>query len=307
LSCLVLAVLLTGCPKRPVATVASAPAPVAPPPAPAPPPPAPPEPAPPPAVAAPTPAPAPPPVAVAPPPAPAPAPPPPPAEFMPNAALKDVYFDFDKSNIRPGDAQILDASATYLKANPNQIVLIEGHCDERGTIEYNLALGERRAKAAMNYLVAQGIDALDTGLRSAPVQEAASRASSVPGPIGAAGSLVRDYGAASDMGPKIGWGGHGKGRAPVVTASSRARSSTTSRANSTGAVPPVAWSISDVRTVKRSCQSPDAGRLTSPVAWLSVNASDSARHDAESTANRFFAEWSAAWSTVGCAVCRSGS
>jgi len=78
---------------------------------------------------------------------------------MPNAALKDVYFDFDKSNIRPGDAQILDASATYLKANPNQIVLIEGHCDERGTIEYNLALGERRAKAAMNYLVAQGIDA----------------------------------------------------------------------------------------------------------------------------------------------------
>ena len=83
----------------------------------------------------------------------------PPAEFMPNAALKDVYFDFDKSNIRPGDAKILDASATYLKANPNQLVLIEGHCDERGTAEYNLALGERRAKAAMNYLVAQGIDA----------------------------------------------------------------------------------------------------------------------------------------------------
>ena len=159
LSCLVLAVLLTGCPKRPVATVASAPAPVAPPPAPAPPPPAPPAPAPPPAPAAPAPAPAPPPVAVAPPPAPAPAPPPPPAEYMPNAALKDVYFDFDKSNIRPGDAKILDASATYLKANPNQLVLIEGHCDERGTIEYNLALGERRAKAAMNYLVARGIDA----------------------------------------------------------------------------------------------------------------------------------------------------
>src|SRR6185503_12038205 len=105
LSCLVLAVLLTGCPKRPVATVASAPAPVAPPPAPAPPPPAPPAPAPPPA-----------------PPAPAPAPaPPPPAEFMPNAALKDVYFDFDKSNIRAADARILDASATYLKANPNQL------------------------------------------------------------------------------------------------------------------------------------------------------------------------------------------
>ena len=53
----------------------------------------------------------------------------------------------------------LDASAAYLKANPDQLVLIEGHCDERGTIEYNLALGERRAKASMNYLVAQGIDA----------------------------------------------------------------------------------------------------------------------------------------------------
>ncbi len=78
---------------------------------------------------------------------------------MPNAALKEIYFDFDKSNVRPGDAKILDASATYLKANPNQLVLIEGHCDERGTIEYNLALGERRAKSAMNYLVAQGIDA----------------------------------------------------------------------------------------------------------------------------------------------------
>ncbi len=162
LSCLALAVLLTGCPKRPVATVASAPAPAAPAPAPAPPPPPPPAPAPPPpapAPAAPAPAPAPPPVAVAPPPAPAPAPPPAPREYMPNAALKEIYFDFDKSNIRPGDAKILDASAAYLKSNPNELVLIEGHCDERGTIEYNLALGERRAKAAMNYLVAQGIDA----------------------------------------------------------------------------------------------------------------------------------------------------
>src|SRR5215468_237645 len=134
LSCLALSMLLTGCPKRPVATVASVPAPAAPAPAPPPPPPA-------------------------PPPAPAPAPPPAPTEYMPNPALKEIYFDFDKSNIRPGDAKILDASAAYLKANPNELVLIEGHCDERGTIEYNLALGERRAKAAMNYLVSQGIDA----------------------------------------------------------------------------------------------------------------------------------------------------
>ena len=78
---------------------------------------------------------------------------------MPNAALKEIYFDFDKSNVRPGDAKILDASATYLKANPNQLVLIEGHCDERGTIEYNLALGERRGKAVMDYLVSLGIPA----------------------------------------------------------------------------------------------------------------------------------------------------
>src|SRR5262245_35717218 len=156
-SVLVLAVLLTGCPKRPVATVASAPAPVAPPPAPAPPPPLPPAPAP--VAPAPPPPPAPAPVVVAPPPAPAPPPPAPPRDYMPNAALKDIYFDFDKSNVRPGDAKILDASATYLKSNPNELVLIEGHCDERGTAEYNLALGERRAKAAMNYLVAQGIDA----------------------------------------------------------------------------------------------------------------------------------------------------
>ena len=153
-SCLALALFLTGCPKRPVATVASAPAPAAPAPAPPPPPPPPPPPAP----AAPAPPP-PPPVAVAPPPTPAPAPPPPPKEFAPNPALTNIYFDFDKSNIRPGDAKILDASASYLKANTNQLVLIEGHTDERGTIEYNLALGERRAKSAMNYLVAQGIDA----------------------------------------------------------------------------------------------------------------------------------------------------
>jgi peptidoglycan-associated lipoprotein len=54
---------------------------------------------------------------------------------------------------------VLEASAAYLKANPGLLVLIEGHCDERGTAEYNLALGERRAKAAMNYLVAHGIPA----------------------------------------------------------------------------------------------------------------------------------------------------
>lgn len=77
-------------------------------------------------------------------------------EFAANPNLKDINFDFDKYDIRPGDAKILDANATWLKSN-NDLVLIEGHCDERGTNEYNLALGERRAKATMNYLVSQGV------------------------------------------------------------------------------------------------------------------------------------------------------
>ena len=152
---LILALFLVGCPKRPATSVAAVPPPVAPvvtappPPAPAPAP-------------APTPPP-PPPVAVTPPapaPAPAPAPPPPrPAEFMANPNLKEIHFDFDKYNIRPEDAKILDANSAWLKSNASNLVLIEGHCDERGTAEYNLALGERRAKSTMNYLVAQGVQA----------------------------------------------------------------------------------------------------------------------------------------------------
>jgi len=73
--------------------------------------------------------------------------------------LNDIHFDFDKYDIRAGDAKILDANAQWLKSNPNHLLLIEGHTDERGTNEYNLALGERRAKSAMNYLVAQGVQA----------------------------------------------------------------------------------------------------------------------------------------------------
>jgi peptidoglycan-associated lipoprotein len=82
-----------------------------------------------------------------------------PRDFSGNAALKDINFDFDKYDIRPADAKILDASAAWLKSNPRNLLLIEGHTDERGTAEYNLALGERRAKAAMSYLVALGIQA----------------------------------------------------------------------------------------------------------------------------------------------------
>jgi peptidoglycan-associated lipoprotein len=82
-----------------------------------------------------------------------------PKEFTAIPELKPIYFDFDKYDIRPADAKILDANAQWLKSNANQLVLIEGHCDERGTNEYNLALGERRAKSTMNYLVSQGVQA----------------------------------------------------------------------------------------------------------------------------------------------------
>jgi peptidoglycan-associated lipoprotein len=85
------------------------------------------------------------------------APPPAPKEFEARAELRAIHFDFDKYAIRPGDAKILDANAEWLKSNPDSLVLIEGHCDERGTNEYNMALGDRRAKATMNYLLSRGV------------------------------------------------------------------------------------------------------------------------------------------------------
>jgi peptidoglycan-associated lipoprotein len=157
LSLLVCAVVLAGCAKRPAMTAASAPAPTGATQATTPAPTAAVQPAPP---AATPPAATPPPAATQPAPAPTAAPAARPAvsEFAANPNLKDINFDFDKYDIRPGDAKILDGNATWLKGNSN-LVLIEGHCDERGTNEYNLALGERRAKATMNYLVSQGVQA----------------------------------------------------------------------------------------------------------------------------------------------------
>ncbi|MCI0408201.1 MAG: peptidoglycan-associated lipoprotein Pal [Acidobacteria bacterium] len=73
--------------------------------------------------------------------------------------LKDIFFDFDKSNIRDDAKPNLAEDTQWLKANPTAKITIEGHCDERGTAEYNLGLGERRAKASSDYLVAAGIDA----------------------------------------------------------------------------------------------------------------------------------------------------
>jgi peptidoglycan-associated lipoprotein len=80
-------------------------------------------------------------------------------DFAADSNLADIFFDFDKYDIRQTDTRTLDSNAQWLKSNPNHLVLIEGHCDERGTNEYNLALGERRAKSTMNYLVSQGVQA----------------------------------------------------------------------------------------------------------------------------------------------------
>lgn len=87
------------------------------------------------------------------------APRPAPTEFAPVRDVRDIYFDFDKYEIRPADAKILDANGRWLKNNAGQAVLIEGHADERGTPEYNLTLSERRGKATLNYLAAQGVPA----------------------------------------------------------------------------------------------------------------------------------------------------
>jgi peptidoglycan-associated lipoprotein len=70
-----------------------------------------------------------------------------------------VYFAYDKSDISPEGRAILTKQSDWLKKNANVTVTIEGHCDERGTREYNLALGERRATAVKNVLVALGIPA----------------------------------------------------------------------------------------------------------------------------------------------------
>lgn len=73
--------------------------------------------------------------------------------------LENIYFDFDKYDLREDARATLAADAKQLEGKADARVLIEGHCDERGTVEYNLALGEKRAKAAMDYLVNYGIAA----------------------------------------------------------------------------------------------------------------------------------------------------
>ncbi len=78
-------------------------------------------------------------------------------EVFESSLLKDVHFDFDKYDIRPADAAALKENAALLKKYAKVKIQVEGHCDERGTVEYNLALGERRANSTRNYLVSIGV------------------------------------------------------------------------------------------------------------------------------------------------------
>jgi len=70
---------------------------------------------------------------------------------------EDIYFDFDRSDLKPETQEILKRKAEWLRNNPGESGIIEGHCDERGTNEYNLALGDRRAQSAKNFLNDLGI------------------------------------------------------------------------------------------------------------------------------------------------------
>ena len=81
------------------------------------------------------------------------------ADFLQSVPTDRVYFDFDSYSLDGDHRATLDAQADWLARNPNVRVTIEGHADERGTREYNLALGDRRANAAKNYLVARGVPA----------------------------------------------------------------------------------------------------------------------------------------------------
>jgi peptidoglycan-associated lipoprotein len=76
-----------------------------------------------------------------------------------SSPLRDIYFDFDRSDLRPDARDTLKQNAGWLQKNPSATVQIEGHCDERGTAEYNLALGAKRAQTAKDYLTTLGISA----------------------------------------------------------------------------------------------------------------------------------------------------
>jgi len=91
--------------------------------------------------------------------APAPPPTPAPAATPFEQAVHDAYFDYDKADIRSDSREALAQTAEYLKANPSIRITVEGHCDERGSTEYNLGLGDRRSAAVREYLVSLGVSA----------------------------------------------------------------------------------------------------------------------------------------------------
>ncbi|MEO6873684.1 MAG: OmpA family protein [Opitutaceae bacterium] len=90
--------------------------------------------------------------------------------------LQPVYFDFDKSNIKEPERAKIQAAKDYLAKNPTYRILFEGHCDWRGTDEYNLSLGDRRATAAKNYLISIGVPADKVEANSKGSLEAAKNA-----------------------------------------------------------------------------------------------------------------------------------
>lgn len=85
------------------------------------------------------------------------------APAAPVVGLNDINFDFDKYNIRANDAEILKKDYEWMMANPGKKIKIEGNCDERGTVEYNLVLGQKRADATKNFLVNLGADGKSIG------------------------------------------------------------------------------------------------------------------------------------------------
>jgi len=86
-------------------------------------------------------------------------PPPPPVQNGPAGVAKIVYFDFDRYNIRPGDRNVVEAHAGFMRNRPASRIVIEGHTDQRGGREYNLALGQRRADSVQRTLTQLGVPA----------------------------------------------------------------------------------------------------------------------------------------------------
>jgi peptidoglycan-associated lipoprotein len=73
--------------------------------------------------------------------------------------VNDVYFDYDKADLRPQDSTVTEQDAAFLVKHPDMKLVIEGHCDERGSAEYNLALGQMRAESLQHALVSDGVPA----------------------------------------------------------------------------------------------------------------------------------------------------